>query len=139
MFVISAYWAISEKIQTRGLRTWNLQRYCLWKFQGSMEKEVEFPGPGVVQRKNCGIYSYHGSCWFLTLKFPRGVTQFCRIFRRKSLVFLFSKGEVTDLKIEKVFLPKEPIIISTIEFVTHNHPPHHPHPPPIFFLIAIYW
>ena len=38
----------------------------MWKFQGSVKKELEFP---VVFKKNsCGMWNLHGS-WFLTLEF----------------------------------------------------------------------
>ena len=70
--------------QGRGLRTWNFQRYWrknIWKFQGSIKKEVEFPG--VYKKKSCNFY---GSL-ILTLEFPRGVAQFCKISRSESLFF----------------------------------------------------
>ena len=52
-----------------------------WKFQGSIKKEVEIPG---VLKKNYIMQNFHGS-WFVTLEFPRGVTQICRISRGKSV------------------------------------------------------
>ena len=47
------------------------------------KKEVEFPG--VFKKKSCEIF--RGS-WFLTLKFPRGVIQFCRISSSESFFSL---------------------------------------------------
>ena len=44
----------------------------VWKFQGSNR--------GVQEKL---VWVFHGS-WFLTLEFPRDVTQFCRFFRRES-------------------------------------------------------
>ena len=42
-------WAVPEKIQMGGgwVRIWNFQGYLrnsMWKFQGSIKREVEFPG-----------------------------------------------------------------------------------------------
>ena len=79
-----------------GIRKWNFQGYwrkSMWKFQRSIKKEVGFPG---VFKKNSG--NFHGS-WFLTLKFPRSVTQFCRIFRDESLFypeFLRVKSQISN-------------------------------------------
>ena len=47
-------WAIPEKIQAKQMtvvgETWNSQGYWRkWKFQGSVEKEVEFP-PEFLQK-----------------------------------------------------------------------------------------
>ena len=54
--------------QGQGLRTWDFQGYWrrnMWKFQGSIKREVKFLG--VYKKKSC---NFHGS-WFLTLKFQK--------------------------------------------------------------------
>ena len=62
------------------------------EFPGVLKEHAEIPG---VNLKN-GIsradqekimWKFH-RYWFLTLKFPRGVTQFCRISRGESLFSL---------------------------------------------------
>ena len=74
-------------IQKRGdllMRTWNFQehwRKSMWKLQGSIKKEVEFPR--MIKKKPCPScgWNFH-EFWFLTMEFPRsaGVSlwQFCR-------------------------------------------------------------
>ena len=52
-----------------------LKKEHVWKFQELIKKGVEFPGVFM-----CNFHEF----WFLILKFPRGVTQFCRIFMGKS-------------------------------------------------------
>ena len=42
----------------------------MWKFQGSIKKEVEILG--LIEKKT--MWNFHGP-WFLTLDFPRGVSQ----------------------------------------------------------------
>ena len=67
------------------LRTLSVRGYwkkSMRKFQGSVKIEMEFQS---VFTKNS--WNFHGS-WFLTLEFPRGVTQYCRI----------SKDKVTNVK-----------------------------------------
>ena len=64
-------WAIPEKIQTGGLRTWNFQGYwrkSMWKFQGSIKREVEFRG--LFKKKTWNFQGF----WFFNLEFLRGVT-----------------------------------------------------------------
>ena len=87
-------WAIQEKTQMGvELRAWNFRGYwkkSMWKFQGLVKIEMKFQS---VFTKN--LWNFHGS-WFLTLEFPRGVTQFCRISRdsdkcKNSRVLLFRK------------------------------------------------
>ena len=58
-----------------------------------LKKKVEFPWV-LVKEKH--LQNFHGS-WFLTLEFPKGVTQFFRISRGES--FGISRGKVTNLKI----------------------------------------
>ena len=52
-------WAIPEKIQTwtpvqeQGLRAWNFEGYwrkSIWKFQGSIKKDAEFPWQGCSRK-----------------------------------------------------------------------------------------
>ena len=52
----------------------------LKKFLGSIKKEVEFPG--MFKKRSYGISMGLG----LTLEFPMGVSQFCRIFKGESPV-----------------------------------------------------
>ena len=85
--------AIPEKIQTGGgaLRTWNFQRYCrksMWKFQGSIIKEVEFTGAFMKNSRGISMDNMEMvsmGLGFLVLEFPSDVTQFCRISRGESL------------------------------------------------------
>ena len=61
---------------------------------GSSKKEYDCGYSKGVQEKP--MWNFHGS-WFLTLEFPRDVTQFCRIFRGESLFspeFLRVKGHI---------------------------------------------
>ena len=53
----------------------------MWSFRGSVKKEVYRISKGVQEKF---MWNFHGS-WFLTLDFPRGVTQFCLISRGESL------------------------------------------------------
>ena len=104
------------------------------KFQGSTEKEVHFPGlikgcntilqnyreksfilfriykskSGITRGDQEKIMSNFHESWFLTLKFPRRVTQFYRISKGKKRFILsrFSKGRVTNLKDPGSFLKK---------------------------------
>ena len=79
--------------------------YCrksIWKFQGSIENEVEFSR--VLKEKL--MWNFHES-WFLTLEFQRVVTQFCRISMGESLFSGISKGKVTNLKILEVGFPEK--------------------------------
>ena len=76
--------------QGRGLSTWDFQGYWrknMWKFQASIKKKVKFPG--VCKNKPCNF----NKSWFFTLKFPRRVTQFCRISRGERLKFLTAKWQ----------------------------------------------
>ena len=68
----------------------------MWKFQGSIRKEVEFPGGD--QEKI--TWNFHGS-WLFELEFPWCVSLFCRIPRDDSLFSLeFPRlSKVTNLKI----------------------------------------
>ena len=80
------------------LRAWNFRGYWkkrMWKFQGSVKIEMGFQS---VFTKN--LRNFHGS-WFLTLEFPRGLTQFCRI----------SRDKVTNLKILGFFFSEKYILI----------------------------
>ena len=60
----------------------------MWKFQGSIKKEMEFPG--VIKKK---VWNVHGS-WFLTLEIPMGVTQFGGISRGEASFCLEFPGAV---------------------------------------------
>ena len=53
----------------------------MWKFQGSIKKEVEFPR--VIQKRLCGISMGLGF-WS---EIPMDVTQFCRIFKGEASFF----------------------------------------------------
>ena len=80
--------------------------YNIWKFQGSIKKEVEFPG--VFTKNSCGNFhcTFTGP-WCLILEFPRGVKQFCRISRSESLFsleFLRVKWQIQNF--HKVFIEK---------------------------------
>ena len=78
----------NTKIQTGGLRMWNFQRYSrmsMWKFQGPIKKEVEFPG--VIKIKSWGISMMGFGFWPWNLQ-GQGITQFCRAFRGKALFSL---------------------------------------------------
>ena len=64
----------------------------MWKFQGSIEKEVKFPG--VFKKKI--MWNFHGSL-LSTLEFASVVRQFCRISRGKNLLpleFLWVKLQI---------------------------------------------
>ena len=79
-------WAIPAKIQTWPrieYMEFSFQVYwrkSTWKYQGLIKKQLEFLG--VVTEKQ--MWNFPGS-WFLALEFPRGGTQFCRIYRSESL------------------------------------------------------
>ena len=73
------------------------------EFPGVLKKEnVEIPGVNFKKsRISRGVQAkthveFHGSC-FLTLEFPKGVTEFCRISRSESffsLEFLRVKSQI---------------------------------------------
>ena len=62
------------------------QRNSMWDFQGLIKNEVEFLG--VTKKKS---WNFQGSS-ILGLKFPRGVTQLCRISRSGALFCLEFPG-----------------------------------------------
>ena len=63
---------------------------------------------GITRGDQEKIMSNFHESWFLTLKFPRCVTQFYRISKGKKIFILsrFSKGRVTNLKDPGSFLKK---------------------------------
>ena len=69
--ILDPYWTIPDgAIHTGGLRTWNFQRYLrknMWKFQGSIKKEVEFLG--------CSRKPYVEFPWVLV--FDLGISKWC--------------------------------------------------------------
>ena len=78
------------------LRTWNFQGYwskSMWKFQGSVNKEVEFWG--VLKKNSWGISMGHG---FWPYNFQGVSHNFLRI----------SKVKVANLKIPKKFIINPP-------------------------------
>ena len=78
----------------------------MWKLKGSIKKEAEF---SEVDKKNwC---PFHGS-WSLTLKFPRGVTQFCRISGGENFPGRFSEKYILNLAV-RIFSA----IASAVNFV----------------------
>ena len=88
------HWGIPEKIQTvrvgagGGENIEFPQRYwrkIMWKFQGSIKKEVEFPG--LFKNNSYGI-----SMEFLTLEFPRSVTDLAEFSGWKLVFSGISKG-----------------------------------------------
>ena len=110
----------------RGLTTWKFLEYSkniMLNFYGSTDKEVHIPG--LIKGCNTILQNFQQSgfilsriykgksgiprddqekimlkSWFLTLKFPWGVTQFYRISNGKERFVLsrFSKCEVINLK-----------------------------------------
>ena len=61
--------------------------YNIWKFQGSIKKEVGFPG--VFTKNSCeNFHCAFTGPWCLILEFPRGVKQFRRISQGESLFSL---------------------------------------------------
>ena len=88
------HWGLPEKIQTvrvgagGGENIEFPQRYwrkIMWKFQGSIKKEVEFPG--LFKNNSYGI-----SMEFLTLEFPRSVTDLAEFSGWKLVFSGISKG-----------------------------------------------
>ena len=56
----------------------------MWKFLGSIQKEIEFPG--VIQKKSCGISM--GLGFGLVSEIPIGLTQLCGISNGEALFCL---------------------------------------------------
>ena len=92
-------WAIPEKIQTEvGWGHWNFRGYwwkSMWKFQGSIKKEVDYPG----MFKTNSLWNFYRSC-FLTLGLQVVLHNFAEYSGLWKLVFSgIIKGKVANLKI----------------------------------------
>ena len=122
-YLFRGYWAIPERIQTGGLRTWNFQGYqrnSMWNFQGLTKNELEFPR---VTKKI--MWNFQGSL-FLALEFPRDLTQFCGL-SRVELCFAqnfrgYSKKMKNSKGVFKKIFPQPPLFGFFLEQPIMNSP-----------------
>ena len=103
--LFESHWALPQKIQPKGLRTWNSRgmKESTWKFQGLIKKEMEFPG--VFKKNSCRFSMGLG---FHPWNFQGVVHTISQNFQEWKLVFygiFMGKGERSFVILLSIFLP----------------------------------